>query len=235
MNMSYYDGLVGTIPDSYKQFMDLLKKLEGGVIHFNHTESDITTGRGVYKAKDTKATLLWDYIDAVAKECGLSGVSSEWGRIKANLDTINAKVNSNTIEWLEYLFYKEYYANVYIDKFPTALQPTIVSIKATTQVGCAKAIQFAIQNMHRLSPSLLGLNTDEVTAIDGALGKNSVKAIERLSRLNKTEIELFKMYILFYMWEYYQELASGNPGKYGQYIRGWKNRMFDTLNINVTR
>ena len=160
MNISYYDGLVGTIPDSYKQFMDLLKKLEGGVIHFNHTESDITTGRGVYKAKDTKAALLWDYIDAVAKECGLTGVSSEWGRIKANLDTINAKVNSNTIEWLEYLFYKEYYANVYIDKFPTALQPTIVSIKATTQVGCAKAIQFAIQNMHRLSPSLLGLNTD---------------------------------------------------------------------------
>ena len=88
----------------YKGILDYLTTAEGGKIHYNSTEKDITSGRGIYRYNNKG--IIWDYVDTVAKSIGIIIPSVSWD--KDELDKINKNVDPKIMEYLEYLFYKQY-------------------------------------------------------------------------------------------------------------------------------
>lgn len=193
---------------------------EGGKIHYNSTEKDITSGRGIYRYNNKG--VIWDYVDTVAKSIGIMIPSVSWD--KDELDKINKNINPDIMEYLEYLFYKQYYAKIHLDEFPASIQPTVASIYANTEVGAIKSIQFAAKTMHKMDKKYLGLQDNEISEVDGRMGDNTRKAIKSLAGKDKIVHDLFETLMALYAAFNHGSLVAGNPEKFLVYLKGWMNR-----------
>ena len=204
----------------YKGVLDYLAIAEGGKIHYNSTEKDITSGRGIYRYNNKG--VVWDYVDTVAKSIGIMIPSVSWD--KDELDKINKNIDPKIMEYLEYLFYKQYYAKIHLDEFPASIQPTVASIYANTEVGAIKSIQFAAKTMHKMDKKYLGLQDNEISEVDGGMGDDTRKAIKSLAGKDKIVHDLFETLMALYAAFNHGSLVASNPEKFLVYLKGWMNR-----------
>lgn len=211
---------IGTIPESYRVLLHKIREQEGGRLHYNRTESDITTGYGIYKAKHPRA-LIFKYIEEIAEQNRITTDTTKWNS-SIILDKINELIVPSMEVWLSYLFYKEFYKQLHLDQLHPILVDPFVSIYTNGVrlfvISLQRAINKIYQN-YNIDP------TFSVTSVDGYMGPVTLKWYINISKQNEVIIKEFKNLFLLYAKSYYINLACKKPNKYLVYLKGWDNRV----------
>lgn len=211
---------IGTVPESYKHVLAYLKRAEGGVIHYNNNEKDITNGYGIYKFIHNQAEIFQLY-DEAASKLGIAGPSSNW-KDKTILGKIQDYVNKNLANeeyWLSYIFYQNYFKNLNLEAYHPLIASVMVSLYTNGTKLAGTSFQRAINVIYRK------YNVGRAVSEDGILGPSSVGAIVNICKANESIVLEFKYLILLYAKSYYANLAAGNSSAYLQYLVGWDNRV----------
>lgn len=212
------------VPDTFQQLLADIRKQEGGRLHYNRSESDITTGYGIYRAANPKAE-VFKYIDNVARDIGIKTPSKNWNNIDI-LNRVNDAIDPDEELEYTYLFYKEYFAPVCLDQVHEVLVPVIASLYTNGTKFCITTIQRALNKIYTkydLDPSY------RVMGVDGSFGPITKKWYLDLQGYGDTINLEFRYLLLVYAKSYYINLATKAPDKYLQYLTGWDNRVNNLL------
>lgn len=215
------------VPTEYVVFLDSLKKAEGGYIHRNQGESDITTGYGIYKAVHPTAE-VFNYIDSLAKTLNIYGDSSSWTKIE--IDKINKILNVNTERYLTYLFYNKYLAGAHLNLFTPQMIPVMVNLYTNSTKGAWMSIQEGLRDLH--ADGILDLHKSDLSTVDGKYGGKTKRALVMFKNIKTTtdyEKDLlniiFRKSVLLAMKTYYTKLVTARPDKFLKFAKGWDNRI----------
>lgn len=211
---------IGTIPSNFQAILNMLKKQEGGRLHRNPGEKDITNGYGIYKYVHPNAD-IWTYYNKLAVAVGITEPSYNWSDI--NLKVVQANVDPAEELWLSYLFYKDYYAPICLEQCDEIITPAIASIYANGSKLCIRSMQGALCKLYRDYVKDASFPSD--FAIDGSFGPATKAWFLKVSTLDKRLIQEFKRQFLSHCKYEYQRLAESNPEKFGKFLKGWNNRV----------
>jgi len=212
-----------TIPKQYLVLLDNLKTTEGGYLHHNEKEIDITNGWGIYRGtglgKDFKP--LWDYIDSVAKQV-TSKPSPQW--TLAELQAIDKLLDKNIELNLTYTFYKEYFKDARLHLFPSRLVILMSNLYTNSPKGAWMSIQEGLRDL--VADKILLVDIKDLSIVDGNFGDKTEKALNLfLSIADRKDEIIFKKSVLLAMKSYYIDLSISNPTKFLGNLNGWDNRM----------
>lgn len=215
------------IPKQYEVILDDLKKAEGGYLHYNSKEVDITTGYGIYKAKHPGA-LVFKYIESLATDIN-SNPTNTW-KDQATLKKIDNRINPEVERYLSYLFYKDFLAGARIELFDPSNVILVTNLYTNSPKGCWMSIQEGLRDMQK--DGILKIPLDKLSGVDGLFGDVTRKALIAFSEIvTETEYEkvlinkLFRKSVLLAMKTYYTKLIAGDPSKHLINAKGWDNRM----------
>lgn len=207
-----------------KELMNYLAKAEGTEIHRNSTESDITTGYGIYRAEHPKA-LIFEEIDIIASHLYLDSNSKNWS--KSDLALLNKHIHQNNLQDklkdLATDFYKDYMSDIKIDSFPPACQVAVFSMYTNGPLLAVKSIQDSINTMN--SNGFIDYIEQSVDGVIGSKTLNGIIEVSKISEKDDTFSYLFEQIMLLNMSRQYSRLAVAKPDKYLKYLNGWENRL----------
>lgn len=205
------------IPEIYKIVLKHLRVAEGGTLHYNTGETDITNSYGIYRTANPKAE-VFTYIDLIAKK---TVPSSKWTK----LDTIaiNKLIDPVIEEYLSYLFYKEYFKGAQLELFHKDNVILMVNLYTNTTKGAWMSIQEGLIDMQKFG--YLKIPFSELSVVDGSFGNKTKNNLLLLKEMNTDIQRIFKLAVINGMKTYYIKLAAENPTKFLQYLKGWDNRM----------
>lgn len=204
----------------YEKLLDSLYGFEGGKLHYNPKEKDITNAYGIYRFSQPKAE-LWTYIDSLAKGI-TTKPSNQWD--KATVDAVNAKIDKVKERELTYKFYKEYFANAHLELFHEDLVVLIVNLYTNTPLGCIESIQEALNDCYEYG--IFKVSKEEVPEVVGKFGPKTQTAVKTFcDNADEKDIIIFKNCALLYMKSYYGELAVDKTSTMLINLKGWNNRM----------
>lgn len=199
-----------------EKMMTYLGNAEGTKIHYNSSETDITTMYGIYKAAHPQAS-IFNLIDLIARNAGISNESSKWTH--SDINTLNNYIIDNNLnESLEHEareFYDEFLKRLHLDKFPEEAQIAAFSLYTNSPKKGIMSVQSAINKF-----ITNGFITNPILTVDGALGTKSASALDKIE-----DGYLFEAYMLLEMSKQYSKLAVANSDKYLRYLNGWNNRL----------
>lgn len=204
----------------YEKLLSSLFEFEGGKLHYNSKEHDITNAYGIYRYQQPKAE-LWKYIDSLA--VGITTKpSSQWDETIVN--KINSKIDKNKERELSYLFYKDFFKGAYLESFHEDLVILICNLYTNTPLGATKAIQEALNDCYKYG--IFIADKSEVPPVLGKFGPQTRTAVEKFSQnADWKDIIIFKNCALLYMKTYYAELVIDKTATMIPNLRGWNNRM----------
>ena len=205
------------IPENFKPILDLIKKQEGGYLHRNKNEKDITTGYGIYRHANPKA-VVWSYIDSLAKQLGIKTPSPTW--TNDQIKSVNTLINPELEKYYSYLFYKDYFKNTGLADAHPIVQPVIVSLFTNGQKLYNMSLQRALNALIKE-----GVVKDQKLVEDGVVGPKTLALFKVVSQASSAINEKLKLLILLYAKSYYATLIGNNPGSYAQYSKGWDSRV----------
>lgn len=211
------------IPEDFQFVLNYLFKAEGGIIHRNKTEADITNGYGIYRAAHPRAR-VWDNIDACAKSLGICGPSSSW--CGKDIQAINKALNKEEDRFLSYLFYVDYYKPALLEELPRNCILYGISIYANGPKLYGRSVQIAVNEFIKA-----GHLKGDLLLVDGNLGPKSAAAVNAIKAMDSKKHEIFKSILLDVTKDQYVRLADSNPSKYGRYKRGWLHRVESLRNV----
>lgn len=200
--------------------LQYLKKAEGGYLHHNNGEDDITTGYGIYK-KCHKDALIFNYIDKIAKENGILKPSNLWTRQELTL--IQAKMDTNKEIELSKDFYKKFFKNAKLEYLPEKMIVPMCAIYTNSPKIANKSLQGALNGVVEFYN--LGFKP---LAIDGILGAKSIEVMKFLKE-NDDKSDLLVAFFAIANKQNYKNLHS-------KYEKGLLNRVdnfVDFINSNV--
>lgn len=226
--------------ENIEKFVLSLKEFEGGVLHKNAGETDITNGYGIYKGDNPKAEVFTYYAD-LAKELGIKTASSKW--TKEEIKKVNDVIDPDRELQLSIEFYQEYFKPLskFIDLF--SLDPLISvpygNIFLNSNTIGNKSLQQSVNliiesNLRNTFPEIATMNK---IAEDGIVGPGTRKVVYFLNELFG-EKAIYERELFFNYWcnifislckTNYVDLSTDNLKKTGtdkqlQYLRGWINR-----------
>jgi len=209
------------IPKNYEMLLDNIDDAEGGTLHRNRRESNITNGWGIYKALHPNA-LLWKYVDLVSSE--VTDLDTEdWE--KDLIDLIDSRLDKDIERYLSYLFYKEYLKGAHLELFDKDLVITMANLYTNSPEGAWMSVQEGIWDMYKYG--LLDHDKTDISGVDGGFGGKTKRCLLKLNNRDFKDDIIFKQAILLAMKSYYTDLTVGNPDKYLRNGNGWDNRMED--------
>ena len=211
------------IPEDFQFVLNYLFKAEGGKIHRNKTEDDITNGYGIYRASHPRAR-VWNNIDACAQSLDICGPSSSWSN--KDIQVVNKALNKEEDRYLSYLFYVDYYKPALLEQLPKNCIVYGISIYANGPKLYGRSIQIAVNEFIKA-----GHLKGDLLLVDGQLGPKSAAAVNAIKALDTKKHEIFKSILLDVTKAQYVRLADSNPSKYGMYKRGWLNRVESLKNV----
>ena len=207
---------LSNISPRYNFMLDLLLKAEGGYLHRNKGEVDITNGYGIYRGAHRTAK-VFEYIDSVARSLDEDRPSHVWEPNVIKL--VNSKIDPAQDRWYSYLFYKHYYRVWDFDRIPMEVIPVVISIFANAPKMFCKAYQRTVNgfiaNGHIKGAPLV---------VDGAIGPKSMAASAAIFNLGPEAIKDFKNLLLNSCIDGYRSIVAASPAK-NIYLRGWINRV----------
>ena len=199
-----------------KEMLDMLKKLEGGRLHFNKGEKDITNGYGIYRYAHPNAE-IWKYIDNIAQSLGINVPSYRWSRDM--ISAVNINIDPEIEAKLSLVFYREYFAPTKMELYPASFIKCLVSIYVNGVKLYNRSLQLALNKMIKA-----GRVPGPMLVVDGAVGNKTLGVVKIIT--SKPELhEEFKQVFLDTCKESYTSLANSNPAKYGRFLKGWHNRV----------
>ena len=206
------------VPENFNYILDLLKENEGGYLHRNSSETDVTTGYGIYREKHPKAQ-IWAYIDGLARSLGITQPSSTWSKIQR--DSINHIINPEMERYYSYLFYKDFYKNTGLEDAHPLVAPVVISIYANGNklynLSLQRALNAMIKDGNIKYPKLVE---------DGVVGPKTLSVFKEVSKSGGNILnEKLKLLILLYAKTYYANLIHSRPNDYLRYILGWDDRV----------
>lgn len=217
-----------------ERFYKVLGKLEGGNLHRNSGETDITTGYGIYRGAHPNEP-VFNVIDNAAKSAGIVSPSSEWNKDDINKvnGLLEGEYSSDYMEATE-KFYKKYFEKVsgIISKLPGELEYAYKLIYLNSNKLANKALQMTtntiISRLNRYG------NYGKPLVVDGIIGSNSIKAMDILDNAVTSENELteFTLATIFlihckglYVDLGTDEIKETGTDKHLKFLRGWDNRV----------
>lgn len=218
------DELVSSIPDNFKSALKLLRKQEGGYLHRNKTEADITNGYGIYKYAHPTAE-LWKYIIDLGLNHGIGADTASWNR--ESIAKVNSKIDPNYDLYLSYLFYKDYFKYLSPTRFHGVLLPYLISIYANSPVICVKSLKLAINACIDRGYTRGTKNTED-SKVDSILLANLDYIRDNVP---EHVVRQIKTILLDITKQQYTKLANNNPAKFGMYLKGWHNRVDSLRNV----
>lgn len=215
-----------SIPKQYEVILDDLKKAEGGYLHYNSKETDITTGYGIYKVKHPGA-LIFKYITTLTTDIGTP--STSW-KDTATLKKIDNRINPDVERYLTYLLYKDFLAGARIELFDPSNVILITNLYTNSPKGCWMSVQEGLRDMQK--DGILKIPLSNLSIVDGSFGNKTRDALLLLNSIaTETEFErvlihkLFKKSVLLAMKTYYTKLIAGDPSVHLVNAKGWDNRI----------
>lgn len=217
----------------YEALLNHLFKAEGGKLHKNSKELDITNAYGIYRYANPKAE-IWNYIDGLAMTV-TRAPSKAWDAVQ--IAKVNNLIDKKIERELSYNFYKKYLAPLKLELYPDDLTVTLVDCFANTQTGTYKAIQEGLNDCYKyglfkFTPKKPQPNGN-ILLVDGDIGSGTIMAINAF--FNNPEVKdpeirrlqniIFKNCMLLYMKSYYAEITVGKPDKFLGVLKGLCNRM----------
>lgn len=206
--------------------LDMVKEAEGGKLHRNKSELDITTGYGIYKHVYPNEQ-IFKYIDEVAKSLNITKDSKDW-----NQDDLE-EIQYNMDKEKEFEYTKEFYSSYFkidLSILPNNLALAYCSIYVNSNkianIALQKSVNFLISNYCKNFKKL---------STDGVLGKESKKTIEEVFKFVKLQSDQmddvwFLSFINFCQAEYVNIATDGGKeDKHLQYLKGWINRCINLL------
>ena len=213
------------IPEQYKKLLDNLKEAEGGDLHRNSNELDVTNGWGVYRGKGLGRNFkpLWDHIESVAVEIS-SEPSNQWSKNECEL--IDNLLDKEIEEKLSYLFYKDYFKNAHLDLFHKDLVILMSNLYTNSPEGAWMSVQEGLRDI--VNDGILPIPMNDMSIVDGDYGRKTRDALIKFKEIaDRKDVIILKKSILLAMKSYYIDLSVGNPDKFLRYLNGWDNRMED--------
>ena len=208
--------------NNLEEILNHLYKVEGGALHRNPTEADVTSPRGLYKSQDSKSK-IWEYYNSVAASLGITTNSKGWSA--KQIVAINSKADANLILNYEREYYISYFKGLPIDI--TVLNPMLAvlisSLYANSPQGCIISLQEALIYLNKAG--IISIPADKLSAPDGVVGNNTKYSMQAITNLDAKDLMIFSLLIIGRMQEYYINIAVETPGKYLVYLNGWKNRL----------
>lgn len=213
------------IPRQYVKLLDHIESAEGGVLHRNKNESDITSSWGIYRGSpDGKNfTELWDYIENVGKNV-TDKPTHLWDSetIKAVDEII--KQDPITEHYLSYKFYKKYLRGARLKLFPDELVIVMANLYTNTPLGAWMSVQEALIDITK--DKILDLELDDLSAVDGGFGKKTRDSLIKFrDNSDWKDVLIFKKSILLAMKTYYIDLSTSDVEKYLRNLPGWNARV----------
>lgn len=223
------------------KLLKLIKIQEGGILHRNKSESDITNGYGIYRHAYPNEE-IFQYYDNIAEEIGINGKSSTW--TDENIKAIQSKIDLE----IEFELSKQFYLNTYFKRFkidvfslPEQLCLAVASILINGPKLGSKALQQSYNIILKKYTKRFPEEFKNIKPIseDGIIGDNTAKAImilnECVLKMNHPDsVELWLSVYLSCVKSLYVELATGkSKDKYAQYLRGWVLNRVDNLIKNI--
>lgn len=214
---------IGTIPPSYQKILKDLEVAEGGILHYNEGEEDITNGFGIYRNMHPHAR-VFEYIDSVAMSIGVTSPSRTWTKNSPELKQVRNALQAQdpSIErWLSYEFYQKYFGNLQLESLPMDIASVLVSLYTNGQKLCGFALQTAINDMYRK------YKIGRPVPVDCMIGPGTMGATIDLCRScpNDQALENFKYLILLAAKTYYISTVVNSPGAFLKFLKGWNSRV----------
>ena len=198
------------------EMLIMLRKLEGGRLHYNKGEKDITNGYGIYRYAHPHAE-IWKYIDSIARSLGINIPSYQWSQDM--VAAVNKNIDPEIEAKLSLVFYREYFRPTKMELYPASFVKCLVSIYVNGVKLYNKSLQLTLNKMIRA-----GRLPGPLLTVDGAVGNKTLGVVQIIT--NKPELhEEFKQVFLDTCKESYTSLANSNPAKYGRFLKGWHNRV----------
>lgn len=210
------------IPVEYEKILDYLFKAEGGKLHYNKNEKDITNAYGIYRYAQPNAT-VWFHIDNVAKRLGITTPSSKWSRDIVTL--VNSKIDRAEDRYQSYIFYKGYFKPALLEVIPNNCWLYAVSIFTNGPVIYYKSLRNALNIFNYAT----GLNTNTLPVV--GKGGDDLRQALTVVYNNPALHSKFKDILIDKTKEEYTKLANSNTAKYGMYLKGWLNRVESVRNV----
>lgn len=214
-----------------KIFISRLRKQEGGKIHRNRTEFDITTSCGIYRFQHPDAK-VFSYIDEIASSLGITNPSTEWR--KEELDKINDLIDSSIEDEFTADFYRDYFKSLDLNKLHRCLIWSYASIFITGNRLANKALQKSCNDLLNLYPDIFHPDRFGTRLkVDGIIGSGSRDLVYRVTEVvydNQSYLgHIWKFLFISACKDYYVEIATSDVEKTGTdkdliYLRGWINR-----------
>jgi len=197
--------------------MNYLRKSEGGFVHRNSNEKDITNSYGIYKYAFPRAD-VFVYYDSIMKRLGITKNSKLWTR--EDLNKLNANIDKNAELGYSRKFYQDYFAKLYLDLFKEPMVLPMVSIYSNSPLLCVKALQRAINDL--LDKGIL--KGFDKLVVDGSYGGKTKYAVIQAKELSDNDYQTFKTAFLDNCDLEYELLVKRKPSL-GIYLKGWHNRV----------
>lgn len=194
-----------------------IKELEGGVLHKNAKEKDITTGYGIYKSVHPDEP-IFEYIEKVAKDIGIDKPSPEY--TKEDCAKIEKAMDEEEEIRLTDIFYTKYFGtnmDFLLPKLQLIYKLTFINSVKIANESLQELVNYCIDNLESCKdvPRL---------KVDGILGSASRAAIKQVQDIVKDDRDLTEFFFIIAVGEYI-ELVDRNRDKYGLYLKGWYNRL----------
>lgn len=217
----------------FNMFLELIKKFEGGKLHRNSGETDITTGYGIYRAAHPNATVFQVY-DLGASKLGITSPSSEWTKEEISMvnDLIEGKDADPELNDLMIQKTKEFY-NAYFSKATYEGVPSELSLAyKLIYINSNKIANKALQSTYNLAVKIAGYNKQ--LKVDGIVGSGSKQAFKEFKEFIDYHSEVINVNTLlaifisycksFYIDISTDEVNSTGTDKHLKYLNGWDNR-----------
>lgn len=224
------------ITGNMKIFINKLRKQEGGKIHRNKTEFDITSSCGVYRFQHPDAK-VFQYIDDLAKSIGITKESTQWSQ--QEIDKINNIIDKDLEDEFTAEFYQTYFKYIDFNKLHKCLLWSYASIYVTSNRLANKALQKSTNYLLQFYPDIFNKDgSKELLKVDGIIGNGSRALIYDVSSLvyenNPYLGHMWKSLFINACKDYYVEIATSEVEQTGtdkdlRYLRGWINRCNDLL------
>lgn len=213
-----------------RKFYSLVAKFEGGKLHRNSNESDITTGYGIYRGAHPNAS-IFSYIDKLAMSINIFTPSNEW--TKDEINSVNHVLSYNEeAKEKEYQltvdFYRDYFKKVDYEGVPDLLNAAYKLI----YINGTKIANKALQSTYNAIAKIVG--ETNVLKVDGLIGSGSKSAFKEFNSFIEYNSEVVTDYTLlayfisyaksFYIDISTDELPTTGTDKHLRYLQGWDNR-----------
>ena len=227
---------INSIPNEYKLILNDLLSAESGRLHRNSTETDITTGTGIYRVSSPNAE-IFKYIDMVAANV-TAGKSNTWD--SRTITIVDGMIDKDIIFYYSYLFYKDFYSGIDLSLFPDEVLVDITNLYANSPQGCKFAVSRGAINLYKIGA--VALTSDEVFEPMDKIGPKTINLLNKIKDSNHDVHRTFIMSLMFEMQQYYCNLVTQDKEKVAKasaiipnikYLPGWGNRLDNRLDSRL--